>query len=1201
MSKEENKTRNDKNTNNTKKQGRKRTDAFFEWFGNFVTKRYKIILILGILSAGAAIYPAILLQGELKYNDTEFLPENLESDLGIAILDEQFPTNVSRGSTLILLDSDIPIIAQENLEFINELTSRIYNSNYTDIIANVDSLVSIFDTFLSTYWAEMNATYDLVHNFIYNNISVANYAMHNAANEIASALKQIAGLYQMTWFNFSRTYFYGLFEADLFTSGPLNTTVQEIIANYTDFTSGFVISPEYSQIVHQIATTQLPHYSLVNDVIINQISYSITNSTLAAYAESHEQYQNSIAPLLSLYYQNWTVYFDQLITQTGISIVNGTSIINNEYENDSIFNAYMSQIDVLNSLALINYTIFNNIDIREMILAQANHFLDFTGTDFEEYIDPAYFPTIIAQIYDLGENPSELAIENLTQNIAMMVISSIIAENPPETSIQEFVANSYYKYIIMWVLSNDGKTTLISITYDVHSFDSEAQAALLVEVDRFIGELAHSLITELNLTQSRVYHTGEIFITESIVKYSEEAASGIDIIAGVLVFIVLVIVFTSLIAPLIPLLTIGLSIAISFAFLYWIAQAMNIHYLSTLILTIVSMGAGVDYCIFIYSRYHEELERGKTKEEAVKKAIIYAGESVFHSGLTVLVGFGALIIPNFPYLRSLGIAMIIGISFSIMCALLIVPSLLMLLGNAVFWPRGLERILRPQKWFKKKALNTETKENLKIIEEDIPNGSSLKHKRQKKRKETIKSNDPATLRFGKFVTRNGLKFFILSLVAFAPFVYFTITLETSTDFMNMLPDGFEGNDATAILDQKMAFGNPINIQVVFHNLPVDPRTSDALFDTDRLCIRILAMENVKTIRTTVRPLGNIALPYTNPEALDFYDDLINDFVGIDERTIFMEIYLDVDAYSEESYNFVKNLDSVIDDVIENVGLATFAGSNIYVTGVAREFYEMKQVTEESYPIIIPVVIVGVFFILFFLFGSYFTPIRLIITIGMSIIFTLAMVNIVYIIGFGVPVLWLLPIMMFSILMGLGLDYDIFLVSRIKEYCQLGMTDKDAIAHALHHTSTIITSCGLVMAAAFSSLLFSNLWHISELGFAFTLSIILDATFIRLVLVPSIMVLFEKYNWLGPKWIQKVHRIPSVTAAMKVLGDSLGIEIYTLELKESLELVVENSLAPTDPEILASEMFPEIERILGDEKVTIEIKDSIKNAIAKKIA
>ena len=181
-------------------------------------------------------------------------------------------------------------------------------------------------------------------------------------------------------------------------------------------------------------------------------------------------------------------------------------------------------------------------------------------------------------------------------------------------------------------------------------------------------------------------------------------------------------------------------------------------------------------------------------------------------------------------------------------------------------------------------------------------------------------------------------------------------------------------------------------------------------------------------------------------------------------------------------------------------------------------------------------------------------------------------------------------MLFSILMGLGLDYDIFLVSRIKEYCQAGMTDKDAIIHALDHTGTIITSCGLVMAAAFSSLMFTELWHINELGFAFTISILIDATVVRLILVPSIMVLLEKFNWKGPKRLQKVHRNPKVTAVMKILGDNIGIEIFSPELKKSLENVVEQSSSNATVEELIGNMQPALIQYIDEKKLTTIITD-----------
>ncbi len=1168
---------------------KKRKKELFKWLGGFVTKRYKIILIVSLLSLATAIYPAILLQGELKYNDQDFLPQNLESSIGEQILEDQFASNVSSLSTIIVLDSDELISSEDNLAYIEALTQGIDGSNVSNDVARVDNIVSTFIAYNSTYWSEINQARSAIDNMLFDNLTYANSAMQYAAGELNATMQQIAGLYLMTWFNFSRTYYYGHYDSNLFTAGPLDPTVLQTIALDTNFTNGFAISPEYVSLVYSYANS-LDNISYVDDFVVNEIALSIANMSLF-YASnmSLEEYQVQLYPLLALYYQNWIQSFQQTITNYSLSIVNGTLLSANLYDNSTIPNAYVSQGTVLGYLQIVNNTAFQGIDIRNLILSQASEFFDLSDPQIMAFLDSEDLATIIEAVYDLGLNPSQEAIQLLSASITEQIILGIITVNPSIPTIEEFCISDRVSNITRWFLSTDGKCSIYVVSYDVSSYSTvEEQNRALVAADKWIGDYSHQLISDMNLTQTRIYHTGEIFITESITESSGEAAGSIDIFAIIFVVIALILIFTSLVAPVIPLLTIGIAIVISFAFLFWVSKAMDIHYLSTLLLTIISLGAGVDYCIFIYSRYTEELKRGKPKEDAVKIAIEHAGESVFHSGLTVMVGFGALIIPNFPMLRSLGIAMLIGVGFSILASVLIVPSLLMLLGDAVFWPKKLNTILRPQKWFKKKKVPI-----IEIEEqsENVPDGQSLhKIKSEKEEVSEPKRKSSLSIRIGKFVTKNGLSIFLLAIVSIAPFVYFTTQMKTSTDFMSMMPSDFEPRDASDILTERMDYGNPISVKLLFTNLDQEVLSRETLIDTENLCKQLLTQEHVKTIRAVTRPLGTNSIPFDNPAMYSSYLSIMDNFVGKDNHTFYMEIYLDIDPYSDEANDYVGNLPAFIDEVISQEDLSYLTSADHYVMGVSRTFYEMNLVTTQAYPIVVPIVIIGVFLVLLFLFGSYFTPIRLILTIGMSIAFTLGLLYLVYGIGFGAPIFWLLPIMLFSILMGLGLDYDIFLVSRIKEYCQAGMTDKDAIIHALDHTGTIITSCGLVMAAAFSSLMFTELWHINELGFAFTISILIDATVVRLILVPSIMVLLEKFNWKGPKRLQKVHRNPKVTAVMKILGDNIGIEIFSPELKKSLENVVEQSSSNATVEELIGNMQPALIQYIDEKKLTTIITD-----------
>ncbi|NHJ49479.1 MAG: MMPL family transporter, partial [Asgard group archaeon] len=327
----------------------------------------------------------------------------------------------------------------------------------------------------------------------------------------------------------------------------------------------------------------------------------------------------------------------------------------------------------------------------------------------------------------------------------------------------------------------------------------------------------------------------------------------------------------------------------------------------------------------------------------------------------------------------------------------------------------------------------------------------------------------------------------------------------------------EGTEGRNILSETMSVGDPTAIELLFYNFNQSPLEENIRYDTLILINKIKFYEdNVQTVRSTVSPLGlNMMDAIFGPFA-----EYSRSFVGTDNRSMVVEIYLDVSPYSKEAEVFVANLNELVDTIIDESSLSTLEDANVHCLGLARALYEIKRITDNSFPIIVPVVIVGVYLVLLIMFGSYFTPIRLIITIALGILVTLGVLYLVFSVGLNAPIFWLLPLMLFSILMGLGLDYDIFLVSRIKEYYDKGMSNKEAIAQAMDHTASIITSCGTVMAAAYSSLLISQLWHLRELGFAFALAIILDATVIRLIVVPAIMVLMEKLNWIGPKRLMK---------------------------------------------------------------------------------
>jgi hypothetical protein len=166
-------------------------------------------------------------------------------------------------------------------------------------------------------------------------------------------------------------------------------------------------------------------------------------------------------------------------------------------------------------------------------------------------------------------------------------------------------------------------------------------------------------------------------------------------------------------------------------------------------------------------------------------------------------------------------------------------------------------------------------------------------------------------------------------------------------------------------------------------------------------------------------------------------------------------------------------------------------------------------------------LVGVFIVLLLALGSIFTPLRLIFTILLSISWAMAATVYFFKTYFSTELIWILPIMLLVIMVGLGLDYDIFLVTRIREYVVGGAKDDEAIETAVERTGGIITVTGLVTAGAYGTMMLSQIPMLQQLGLAIFIVVLMDATLTRIYLVPSIMRMMKRLNWWAPSFLRRV--------------------------------------------------------------------------------
>ena len=219
--------------------------------------------------------------------------------------------------------------------------------------------------------------------------------------------------------------------------------------------------------------------------------------------------------------------------------------------------------------------------------------------------------------------------------------------------------------------------------------------------------------------------------------------------------------FRSAVTPSIPLMTVGMAFLTSTAIIYVLGTfLLEIHYSVMTIVLTVMLGAGTDYCIFIMSRYREERVLGRTKEEAVRTSLTWAGESITTSGATVMIGFGALMIGQYTLVRSMGMALVVAVGMALAFALTMLPSLLMLVGDKVFWPRPIDKEVERAK------------------AKDERGGGYFR-------------------KSARFSLKNRKAIVMAALVISVPAVYLYFSLESSYDFIAGLPeaDSTKGLDA----------------------------------------------------------------------------------------------------------------------------------------------------------------------------------------------------------------------------------------------------------------------------------------------------------------------------------------------------------------------------------------------------------------------
>ena len=208
------------------------------------------------------------------------------------------------------------------------------------------------------------------------------------------------------------------------------------------------------------------------------------------------------------------------------------------------------------------------------------------------------------------------------------------------------------------------------------------------------------------------------------------------------------------------------------------------------------------------------------------------------------------------------------------------------------------------------------------------------------------------------------------------------------------------------------------------------------------------------------------------------------------------------------------------DVLEAYASENPWAVDAWVLGTPAVLYDISGVVNTEFHWIEVGVILLIYVLLMLVLGSYFTPIRSLATIMMGVVWTLGVLQLVFVHALGAEVVWIVPIVLFVICLGLGMDYDILLTTRIREGKVRGMSNDIAIRDSLMRSGGIITLCGLIMGGTFLTLLLSGSVMLKEIGFALGFAILLDSLIVVPYVVPALMHLMGDWSWKGPKFLQR---------------------------------------------------------------------------------
>jgi RND superfamily putative drug exporter len=533
-----------------------------------------------------------------------------------------------------------------------------------------------------------------------------------------------------------------------------------------------------------------------------------------------------------------------------------------------------------------------------------------------------------------------------------------------------------------------------------------------------------------------------------------------EAIAVPLTLLLLLLAFGTAVAAVLPLAIGTLGIAGAFAVLFVLTRFTDVSVFAINITTALGLGLGIDYALLMVSRYREELSRDASVSEAVVSTVATAGRTIAFSAVAVATSLAALLVFPVYFLRSFAYAGIAVTLISALASLVVLPALLAVLGRRI-------------------------------------NAGKLPLLRERGSESPVWGHIARSVMRRPLVT--GLPVVAVLLLAASPLL--GVTFGTPDD--RVLSADHPAHQVGDALRSGYASNAAATTDLVLTPVPAAAELAD-------FTQALSALPGVSSAASSVGSFaaGDPAAPTSDPGALT---------AGGHSR---ITLTSHLDPASAEAQDLIR----------EVRGLPSPPGSAVLVGGRTAELIDAKSAIAGSLPLAAAIIVVAVLVLLFLFTGSIVQPLRALVGNLLTLGATLGVVVWIFQEGHGAGLLRFtpgptdtaMPVLVFCIAFGLSMDYEVFLISRIKELRDAGLSTAVAVTSGLARTGRIVSTAAVLIAVSFFAFAVSEVSFIQLFGIAAGLAILLDATLVRGVLVPASFRVLGEASWYAPASLRRLH-------------------------------------------------------------------------------